>query len=179
MNRSHISRPTRQQQQQQFFHQVESQNAPSPGCPRLRTKQSHRHQQQQLQQKITSHGSQQHGNSIAVSGDGAPIPAVCSRSAKRTRNTATTAAASTPDATWTTTTRTAATTATFPQIPRYRHVAHRLAASYMNRNTQHDRDDNNLANHKEPTTARTALATAQQTQKLKQARKTNLSLTSN
>ena len=36
-------------------------------------------------------------------------------------------------------------------------------------NTQHDRDNNNLANHKAPTTAGMAPATAQQTQQVKQA----------
>ena len=36
-----------------------------------------------------------------------------------------------------------------------------------------DRDNSNLANHKEPPTARTAPTTAQQTQYVKQARKTN------
>ena len=90
-----------------------------------------------------------------------------------TVRTTTTAAASTLGATWTTTTRTAATTTTYPQVPQYRHGAHRLAASCINRNTQHDRDNSNLANHKASTTARTAPATAQQTQKFKQTRKTN------
>ena len=51
---------------------------------------------------------------------------------------ATTAAASTQGATWTTTTCTAATTITYPQFLECTHVAHRLAASYINRNTQHE-----------------------------------------
>ena len=40
----------------------------------------------------------------------------------------------------------------------YRHVAHPLAASWINRNTQDDRDNSNHANHKAPTRARTAPA---------------------
>ena len=55
-------------------------------------------------------------------------------------------------------------------------TAHRLAASYINRNTQHDRDHSNLANHKAPTTG-PAPAIARQTQELKQTRKTDSPLT--
>ena len=50
--------------------------------------------------------------------------------------------------------------------PQYRHVAHQLAANCTNRIPQHDRDN-----------ARTALATSQQLQLHKHARKTNSSLT--
>ena len=64
-----------------------------------------------------------------------------------TVRTAFTAAASTQGVTWTTTRRTAVTTTTYPPVPQYRHVAHRLAASYINRITQHDRDNRNHANH--------------------------------
>ena len=70
---------------------------------------------------------------------------------------ATPAAASTLGATWTTTTRTAAKTTSFPPVLQYRHVARR-------RNSQHDRDNSNLANNKAPTKARTAPATSLQTQ---------------
>ena len=70
-------------------------------------------------------------------------------------------------ATLTTTTRTTATTAPHPPHPLYKRVAHGLAASYVNRNTQHGRDLSNHANHKAPTTARTAPATARHTQWLK------------
>ena len=107
---------------------------------------------------------------------GSAITALWSRTAKRTRvtpkprwfinnkttgttpipvRTATSAAASTQGAKCTTTTRTAATTTTYPLVPQHRHVAHRLAASYINRNAPHDRDSSNLADHKAPTTGET------------------------
>ena len=50
------------------------------------------------------------------------------------------------------------------ELPLNRHVAHRLTASNINSNTQHDRDNSNLANCKAPTTARTAPATTQRAQ---------------
>ena len=64
------------------------------------------------------------------------------------------------EATWTTTRRTASTTSTYVLALQYRHVGYRLAAGYINWNTQHDGDNGNHANHKAPTTARTANAIA-------------------
>ena len=44
-------------------------------------------------------------------------------------------------------THTAAATSTYILAPQNRPFAHRLAASYINRNTQHDRDTGNHASH--------------------------------
>ena len=73
-----------------------------------------------------------------------------SKNARPSQTTRTTTTTARTTCTAATTTRTAATTATFPVVPQY----------------------SNLANHRAPTTARTA-PTAQQTQLLNQARETN------
>ena len=134
---------------------------------------SQRQVTQVLQSRLLVQNSKTHGASRQNRG-GPSVTTTTTGTMTLTVRTATTAAASTPGATWTTTTRTAATTSTSVLALQYRHVAHRLAANYFNRNTQHGRDNNNLTNHRAPTTATTALATAQESQQLKQARKTNM-----
>ena len=90
-----------------------------------------------------------------------------------------------PSATSTATLSTIGTTATMPNhkgtdryvlAPQCRHVAHRLAVSHVNRNTQHDRDNRNHAQPQGTDNNKSGAATARQTQLHKQARKTKSSL---
>ena len=148
------------QQQQQLFHQAASQNTPSPASmpAPAHKKQGYKQQEQHPQQKITSHGmdtlSQRQvtqGLRLLVPNSKNARPSRQNRVGPSITRTATTKTSKNNIYTAATMTRTAATTATFPVVPQY----------------------SNLANHRAPTTARTAPATAQQTQLLNQVRETN------